>query len=225
MKRKVFRILTLYVFGVFIAALFTRCAVKHDMTALPNVGYDEQITEFSAKDTTRTAAVIEMLSPRIVDSWYGSYQLPEVLPVTVSDTAELVFDNFEYNRADSIINYALRFIGCRYQRSGNGPDRFDCSGFTSYVFRHFGISLNRASSAQFYNGSPVKNKDLQPGDLVFYEGRHKSRRIGHVGIVLHNYADKGYFTFIHASCSNGVTVSSSRENYYSSRYLSACRVL
>lgn len=76
--------------------------------------------------------------------------------------------------------------GARYQYGATGPNAFDCSGYTGYVFAKMGISLPRTSSAQRAAVRTVSNP--QPGDLVFvYNGGGGS--IGHVGI----YAGNGYW--------------------------------
>ncbi|MGE5626735.1 MAG: NlpC/P60 family protein [Solirubrobacterales bacterium] len=70
--------------------------------------------------------------------------------------------------SNSIVAYAYNFMGRPYQWGGNGPNSFDCSGFTTYVYAHFGISLPRTSQEQQWTGSAVSYNNLQPGDLVFF---------------------------------------------------------
>ena len=129
--------------------------------------------------------------------------------------------------ADSIIDYARRFMRVPYVPGGNGPDKFDCSGFTSFVFRHFGIKLSRTVNGQLDNGWMVilDPKQLRRGDLVFFGSRRVVNRLGHVAIVVDNDPDKNSFTFIHATVKLGVTISASTEKYYRLRYLTACRIL
>ena len=83
--------------------------------------------------------------------------------------------------SSAVVAYASNFIGTPYEWGGNGPDTFDCSGFTSYVFRHFGISLPRTASGQQGVGVSVAQSDLQPGDLVFF-----GSPAHHVGIYVGN---------------------------------------
>ena len=79
-----------------------------------------------------------------------------------------------------IVEYAMRFLGVPYVWAGSTPSSgFDCSGFTSYVYRHFGISLPHSSKMQAGYGAAVSRADLQPGDLVFYFSP-----IHHVGIYI-----------------------------------------
>lgn len=122
-----------------------------------------------------------------------------------------------------LLNYAYTFRGVRYSYGSMSPKGFDCSGFTSYVFKHFGYSLNRTSGGQASNGKRVSRNELKPGDLVFFNGRAVGRRIGHVGIVTHVNPDNT-FKFIHAA-HGGVQESHSTETYYNRRYMGACRVV
>ncbi|MDD2960824.1 MAG: NlpC/P60 family protein [Muribaculaceae bacterium] len=125
--------------------------------------------------------------------------------------------------ADSLLNVAYSFTGYRYGFRMPGFGRFDCSGFTTYVFSQFGISLNRSSRGQFTNGNPITTSALLPGDLVFFGGSRYSKAIGHVGIVVS--VSNGGFNFIHAS-RTGIRVSKyPQEDYYSQRYVGARRIL
>lgn len=125
-----------------------------------------------------------------------------------------------------LLDYAFQFRGVPYRHGASSPRAFDCSGFTSFVFKRFGVNLDRRSSAQIYDGRRVSRNDLQPGDLVFFNGRAIGGRIGHVGIVTEvDKNNKGGFKFIHAAVRTGITESHSSEAYYSRRYMGACRVI
>lgn len=129
--------------------------------------------------------------------------------------------------ADSIIEYAKTFKGVPYRHGGNGPKKFDCSGFTLYVFRHFGYKLKRTCVGQLRDGWKEIDDpaDLRRGDLVFFGGRRNPSKMGHVAIVVDNYPDEHFFTFIHATVKLGITISRSNEKYYRIRYMTACRIL
>lgn len=127
--------------------------------------------------------------------------------------------------ADSIVRTARRFIGTPYKYGASGPSRFDCSGFTGYVYRQFGISLARSASRQYQEGDKVVRDSLRRGDLVVFGSRRNVKTPGHVGIVVDFFPETGTFTFIHASTHGGVMIDSSEETYYRRRFIGARRVL
>ena len=120
---------------------------------------------------------------------------------------------------NQIVAYAKQYIGYKYVSGGSKPSTgFDCSGFTTYVYGHFGISLNRSSCDQIKNGKAVSKANLQIGDLVVFNNSSNSA-VGHVGIYIGNNQ------FIHASNpSSGVKITSLSDSYYSARYVGARRV-
>jgi len=82
-----------------------------------------------------------------------------------------------------VVEYAKQFIGVPYVYGGNGPNEFDCSGFTKYVYKNFGYNLPRNSAQQAKYGKAVSTSDLQLGDLVCYPG-HVAIYVGD-GKVIH----------------------------------------
>ena len=81
--------------------------------------------------------------------------------------------------ASAVVSYAYQFIGRPYVFGATGPDSFDCSGFTSYVYRNaVGREITRTTYTQINQGRPVSRDQLQPGDLVFTNG------VEHVGIYV-----------------------------------------
>jgi cell wall-associated NlpC family hydrolase len=79
-----------------------------------------------------------------------------------------------------VIRVASTYRGTPYQYGAAGPRRFDCSGFTRYIFAKFGISLPHSSSAQYSEVRHIANKDKRIGDLVFFHSG--SGHVYHVGI-------------------------------------------
>lgn len=128
-------------------------------------------------------------------------------------------DSASSDLGTQIANYAVGFVGYPYVYGGNTPSGFDCSGFTSYVYKQFGYSISRSSSGQVNNGVAVAKSDLQPGDLVLFKGQNSSS-IGHVGIYI------GGNEFVHASTAKtGVKISSLSSGSYIARYVTARRVI
>ena len=117
----------------------------------------------------------------------------------------------------SIVATAKQYLGYKYTYGGSSPSTgFDCSGFTSYVFKQHGISLNRTAAAQYSNGVAVSRANLQPGDLVMFG----KSGINHVAIYI------GGGQIIHAPTpSTGVRIDSLSTGYYNNNYVGARRVL
>ena len=118
---------------------------------------------------------------------------------------------------------ANKHIGKPYRHGMKGPNAFDCSGFTSYVYKQFGYSISPASRIQYTDGKKVDRKHLRKGDLVFFTSRSSGKNVGHVGIVVSADNETGIFKFIHASL-KGVKISDC-EGYYANRYVGARRII
>lgn len=126
--------------------------------------------------------------------------------------------DFDGELAQRIVNYALQFEGYPYVYATAGPDTFDCSGFTSYVYKQFGYTLNRCSKDQLYNGVPVSKAELQPADILLFS--RDGTVVTHVGLYI------GNGQFIHASTSTtGVIISDLNSNYYVAHYFAARRII
>lgn len=116
----------------------------------------------------------------------------------------------------TVVETAKKYIGCSYVYGASGPSSFDCSGFTSYVFKQHGISLNRTAAGQYSNGVAVSRDQLQPGDLVMFG----KSGINHVGIYI------GGGQIVHAANkSRGVTTDTINSGYYNNNYVGARRVM
>lgn len=117
----------------------------------------------------------------------------------------------------NIVEFAKTLLGIKYKYGGNTTKGFDCSGFVSYVFKKFGITLDRTSAGMGNGGKPVEKSALKPGDLVFFDTNGGLNGINHVGIYI------GDGKFIHASSYLGrkVTINSLSDKYYSKTYMRA----
>lgn len=128
---------------------------------------------------------------------------------------------------DSLVNYSKKYIGCKYKYASKGPKTFDCSGFTSYVFSHFGYSLSSSSSSQYTQGDKIKKGRTKKGDLIFFKGSNaKSKSVGHVGIVVDHKGNSDTVYFIHASVQKGVTIDLYPGlDYYNKRFIGYRRII
>jgi len=111
------------------------------------------------------------------------------------------------------VGVAMQYLGTPYVWGGASPGGFDCSGLVMYAFQQVGISLPHSSYAQYGAGVSVSRDQLQPGDLVFFDG------LGHVGIYV------GGGSFIHAPHTGDVVKISSMTGWYASSYVGARRIL
>jgi len=116
------------------------------------------------------------------------------------------------NTHGGVVGIAMRYLGVPYVWGGASPRGFDCSGLVMYVFGQIGISLPHSTYALINMGVPVSRDQLQPGDLVFFNG------LGHMGIYIGNNQ------MIHAPHSGDVVKISSLSGWYASTYYGARRV-
>jgi LysM repeat protein len=160
--------------------------------------------------------------------FFSSLQLYAQASAELKMSADTLKNSFgpllKPNLSDSLINYGKLYLNTPYRYGSGGTAHFDCSGFTSHVYRNFGYNLQRSSADQANQFPEIAKSQLQPGDLVFFNGRRRNGRVGHVGIVVSAKED-GDFDFIHASVKSGVIISNSKEDYYLKRFVRAGRVL
>ena len=117
---------------------------------------------------------------------------------------------------------ALEYVGYPYKYGGEGPNSFDCSGLTKYIYGLYGVTLYHGSIKQGQTGIAVDKSELQPGDLVLFYGSGSEAGVkdAHVGIYI------GDDQFVHASTYGvGVIVSSLNTNTYIKRYSGARRII
>lgn len=114
------------------------------------------------------------------------------------------------NEQNKLIELAKSHIGKKYQRGGNGPLTFDCSGFVRYVFNEFGYNIKsvpRTSNEMEDVSQKIEKEDLDVGDLVFFDAAEPKGINDHVAMVI---TPKGSKTVqvIHAEGSRGVNIMS-----------------
>lgn len=182
---------------VFIGAfLINTQNAKADTTLTPNKGITLKTSEL------KTTKVIKAPSDRQGTS--DSVGTDAVSRGTIS-------------KGTQVVNYAYKFLGKPYVYGAAGPNAFDCSGLTQYVFSKLGVNLSRTTYTQVGEGTKVNRSDLKPGDLVFFNTQGST---SHVGIYI------GNGEFIHAPrTGKPVMISSLSDGYYSEKYSTARRII
>ncbi|WP_125723244.1 C40 family peptidase [Flavobacterium ustbae] len=127
---------------------------------------------------------------------------------------------------DSIIVFAKKYLGTPYKYASSDPKKgFDCSGFVSYVFKNFGLTLPRSSSGYKNLGKALKPEDFKVGDILVFYGYKDRTIIGHLGIICE--ANGMHSKFIHASSGKAqqVTITAIDTEHYTKRFYKCIDVL
>ena len=144
-------------------------------------------------------------------------------------TIQAISQNTEkiYISPDSLVNYAKSYLGKPYKWGSSNGEAFDCSGFVSFIFRHFNVSTPHGARDYYHLGVPVPIDSCRKGDIILFTGTNFSRKsVGHVGIVISNQGEP--LKFIHSSSSKnhwGVTITDYNNSAYSKRFMGIRRIL
>lgn len=135
----------------------------------------------------------------------------EIVPAEPPKKQEVV-EEFTFNskNRDEIILFAKQQLGKPYVYAGNTPaSGFDCSGFTSYVFSAYNISLPRRSKDQYDGAKKVKENKVKKGDLVFFDN---GSGVNHVGLIVSEQGESP--VMIHASTTKGIVITDIKSSSY-----------
>jgi cell wall-associated NlpC family hydrolase len=149
--------------------------------------------------------------------------------VTKIDTAHLLVNKVIIRTGDvqpqQVIDFAKTLIGTRYQYGSTDPAvGFDCSGFITYVFKHFNIQVPRSSIDFTEVGRTVDLDSVKPGDIILFSGTDSTEQhVGHMGIITAN--QNGAVEFIHSTSGKqyGVTITP-LSRYYLGRFRRVARI-
>jgi cell wall-associated NlpC family hydrolase len=126
---------------------------------------------------------------------------------------------------DSLVAFGKSLVGIPYLYASSDPaNGFDCSGYITYVFNHFGIAVPRSSVDFTDMGLEIPKEIAGPGDLILFTGTDSAIRVvGHMGIVESN--EKGNLLFLHSTSGKayGVVISPLK-GYYETRFVKVIRV-
>ena len=181
---------------------------------------DPKINESNTKEE-----VIEEAEEVIEESNQGSSQIKIIEMIPHKDdenTTAKPLSAESMTKAELLIAKASENIGTRYRSGGTSKDGFDCSGLMINTFSTYDIKLPRSSNEMSRFGTTVDLADAQKGDLIFYTTNGRGT-VNHVGMITEIIDDE--IKFIHSSVHAGVIISSSKEPYYSKRFVKINRVL
>lgn len=198
-------------------------------------------TKYSiAKEYGITVAELERQNPKVKRKLLVGHKLtiyPKILSSNNSSVTDIGKNNisqakpeenqftkpvFNPDFLDELIEYASENIGTRYQIGGTTKSGFDCSGLMCTTFEAIDVKLPRTSIGQSSIGTKINTDEAKKGDLIFFKTNGR-RQINHVGMVVE--VCEGEIRFIHASVSNGVIISSTKEKYYEKNFTQINRVL
>ena len=173
-----------------------------------------EIVKMQAAERARQALLAQQARARLEAQRLQQQQSFEESVVGASATTPEGVSVAPPSRYGGVVGIAMQYLGVPYRWGGADPSGFDCSGFTMYVYAQVGVSLPHNAAAQYGYGVPVSKDQLQPGDLVFFNG------LGHMGLYI------GGGQFIHAPHTGDVVkISSLSDSWYASTYVGARRIL
>jgi cell wall-associated NlpC family hydrolase len=172
-----------------------------------------EIAHLKAAEAARQAALQRQLQQQLA-SQKAAEQQASLAPTVPTSSAAPVESQPVAPPAThgGVVGIAMQYLGVPYVWGGASPSGFDCSGLVMYVYAQVGVSLPHSSYAQYGYGTPVSMSQLQPGDLVFFDG------LGHVGIYV------GGGNFIHAPHTGDVVKISSLTGWYASTFVGGRRL-
>jgi peptidoglycan DL-endopeptidase CwlO len=179
----------------------------------------DEIERMQAEERRRQAALAAQARARLAAQRLAAQQAADSTLASAA-TADTSYDipaapPPDGTKASQVIAIAMQYLGVPYVWGGASPSQgFDCSGLTTYAFAQIGISLPHHAASQYNYGIPVSREDLQPADLVFFNG------LGHMGMYI------GGGQFIHAPHTGDVVkISSIYDPWYASGWVGARRIL
>lgn len=177
---------------------------------------DSLATEDSLLAKTDSLKTDSLLTDTFKIDRTKNYDTVSLLPAKDVDTKNV--------RPEEVVSFAETLIGTPYVYGSADPKRgFDCSGFITYVFNHFGISVPRSSIDFTEVGKEVLVANAKRGDLILFTGTDPAERfVGHMGIVVSN---TDTLRFLHSTSGKAMSVTTTPLNkYYLTRFVKVIRV-
>jgi cell wall-associated NlpC family hydrolase len=177
----------------------------------------DEIQQLQAEEQARQARLARAVQSRLASqqqqATVQALGSVDEMQATSSSAGEAPVAAAPPSRFGGAVGIAMQYLGIPYVWGGSSPSGFDCSGFTMYVYAQLGVSLPHNAAMQYGTGVPVSKDQLEPGDLVFFNG------LGHMGMYI------GGGQFIHAPHTGDVVkISSLSDSWYAQTWVGARRV-
>ena len=179
---------------------------------------EEEIEQMQAEERRRQAALAaqarERAAAQLAAQRVAAAAVDESVTTTYTQSAPSYDPNLAPSQYGGVVGIALQYLGIPYVWGGASPSQgFDCSGLVMYVYAQIGVSLPHHAASQWNYGSYVPRDQLEPGDLVFFNG------LSHMGLYI------GGGQFVHAPHTGDVVkISSIHDSWYASTWYGAKRL-
>lgn len=152
------------------AASSTTAASSSTTTTAANTSSEATTTPATSSTSTPTTASSTRTTTATASSTHTTTAASTLKAASSTTTSSV--------SGSAVVSYAEQFSGIKYVYGGTTPNGFDCSGFTQYVYRHFGVSLPRTAAAQSLIGTAVSVSSARVGDLLFWGSQGSSWHVG-----------------------------------------------
>ncbi len=168
--------------------------------------------------------VVDQINKQQLEDWitkvYKGYKFKNPILEEVGEDG-LVSEGMSTSQRSDLVHYSYEFMGIPYKWGGADAEGFDCSGFTSHIFKNSDVSLPRIASEQYKYAKTINAKRAFMGDLVFFS---EGKEITHVGILVNQHNE--HKRMIHSSSSKGISVVDINDSdYWRSRIVGYGRII
>jgi hypothetical protein len=167
------------------------------------------IEDLKRKNDKKTFEIVQNTLRSIFENVPDIEENKPITPIKIEVEADLTESKELRLQREVIINLAKNQLGVPYLWAGNEPTGFDCSGFTSYVMKKNNKIIPRRAIEQYEACKKIKQKNVQQGDLVFFDSGFG---INHVGIIVSGKGEP--LVMIHASSTKGITITEIEKTDY-----------
>ena len=157
-------------------------------------------------------------------SFSSIYLLLLIFSLLISSCASSRKLSSKKRKVHQVISTAKSYKGVPYRYGGVTRKGLDCSALIMHSYKAAGYKLPRTTKQQVKLGKKIKQKNLKPGDIVFFSSKKRKRKVVHAGIIT-EVKSKNKIKFIHASSSSGVRESNFLSKYWKKVFKSARRII